>query len=68
MADAKTFTQGGKIKAKDLNSNATRQTTKVQGGKGISVSGQGQEIVINITDTARAPRVGRAYWAPYGGA
>lgn len=53
MPNSSRYKKGAVIPAASLNKNARLQTTKVVGGKGIRVSGQGQEIVISQTGVAR---------------
>lgn len=54
MSNSDRYKKGAVIPAASLNKNAKLQTTKVVGGKGVRVSGQGQEIV--ITQTGAGPR------------
>lgn len=58
MPNSARYTKGGKIAAASLNKNAKLQTTKVVGGKGVRVSGQGQEIVITQTGSGGRGRGG----------
>lgn len=63
MAGTKRYQKGRVIPAASLNQNARLQTTKVIGGRGVSVSGAGQEIVIDSTQPQRSAVMTRVLFA-----